>query len=427
MPISIPCSCGKQLRVADSLAGKAYQCPSCGARLMVPRAATGGRGPVDKNRDSGTSTARPSRPASKSGGAGGILLVLACIMGFMCGGCFSGLGFAGWKMFMVTKEVGKELSDADKQFDNEMKKVAQDLKNQQPNDNKKDPNRKDTPVAEETLPADFREDFDFVPDAAGRLITVRAAELVKLVPEKRDQPNSYLLDRCNNSFGLKPEDVIRITEVTSGLFTYVVIVTKSNVDPQKVKLAAVGANAKEVAFKDKKYFEAGEAKFGTKPCLYQQGKRVFVSAFDRSAIETALGGYPRKKKDGLVSAAIEKALLGKTHSIAVNESLKKDNFSGPLRGNILSMTAGAGNVIQIEHAMTFWDEKEAAGIKKRREESLKADLEKIDTSKASDDEKAVTRSLSYQLEGDTLTVTQSGKWQAMWRNQELNGGLPIQL
>src|SRR5262245_42924801 len=42
MPISISCSCGKQLNLADDLAGAKIRCPACQGALIVPAAAAPG-------------------------------------------------------------------------------------------------------------------------------------------------------------------------------------------------------------------------------------------------------------------------------------------------------------------------------------------------------------------------------------------------
>jgi hypothetical protein len=38
MPITLPCSCGKTLKVNDNLAGKRVKCPVCGGVMAVPAA-----------------------------------------------------------------------------------------------------------------------------------------------------------------------------------------------------------------------------------------------------------------------------------------------------------------------------------------------------------------------------------------------------
>src|SRR5438067_12590152 len=38
MPITVSCSCGKQLRAKDESAGKKIRCPGCGSVLSVPAA-----------------------------------------------------------------------------------------------------------------------------------------------------------------------------------------------------------------------------------------------------------------------------------------------------------------------------------------------------------------------------------------------------
>jgi hypothetical protein len=39
MPITLPCTCGKNLQVKEDLAGKRIKCPGCGGVLAVPAAA----------------------------------------------------------------------------------------------------------------------------------------------------------------------------------------------------------------------------------------------------------------------------------------------------------------------------------------------------------------------------------------------------
>jgi hypothetical protein len=60
MPITLPCPCGKTLRVKENLVGKRVKCPGCGAVVAVPAAAAAPAPPNAEAPD-------PERRAAESG------------------------------------------------------------------------------------------------------------------------------------------------------------------------------------------------------------------------------------------------------------------------------------------------------------------------------------------------------------------------
>lgn len=67
MPIAFACGCGKGFRVADELAGRRTECPTCGAVLTVPDA--GDRSEAD-GPDLTPFGLRPDGPAAPAAGGG---------------------------------------------------------------------------------------------------------------------------------------------------------------------------------------------------------------------------------------------------------------------------------------------------------------------------------------------------------------------
>jgi hypothetical protein len=60
MPISLTCTCGKQLRLKDEAAGKKGKCPACGAIFQIP--AAGGSAPAAHERPTPPATPRVAEP-----------------------------------------------------------------------------------------------------------------------------------------------------------------------------------------------------------------------------------------------------------------------------------------------------------------------------------------------------------------------------
>jgi hypothetical protein len=85
MPISVQCSCGKKMGLADALAGKTVRCPSCGASIL----ATAPQAPVGKSAKSATKKSKASPAVYVSTGkiiaAAAVLLVLICSILFYIG------------------------------------------------------------------------------------------------------------------------------------------------------------------------------------------------------------------------------------------------------------------------------------------------------------------------------------------------------
>ena len=104
---------------------------------------------------------------------------------------------------------------------------------------------------------------------------------------------------------------------------------------------------------------------------------------------------------------------------------KKDMFNQVLQGNILSVTVGKDMVVQVEQAMTWYEEKGATESTKRREEALKNDLAQLDNINKSAAEKEALRSMRIQQNGATVTISVSGKAEGLRNFPDINGSFPL--
>ena len=142
---------------------------------------------------------------------------------FLLGAGLATGGFFAWRYTWTTPE----------------KPTSKDTASKDPKDSAgKDP--KDTKVDDQD---NFREDLDFVNDDANRIVTVRVADYTRNAPNLQDRLGPWF-DQ-SRLYGLQPEDIRRFTEVnaiSNRVFaTWYVILTKPNIDTQKVMDTVVGA------------------------------------------------------------------------------------------------------------------------------------------------------------------------------------------
>jgi hypothetical protein len=87
MPMVVSCSCGKQLRVKDELAGKKVRCPGCQAILSVPASAPAAAEPV-----AALPTPAVRRPPRRQI----VLRVIVLVLGILGGGVSGIFGFKAY-------------------------------------------------------------------------------------------------------------------------------------------------------------------------------------------------------------------------------------------------------------------------------------------------------------------------------------------
>jgi len=186
-------------------------------------------------------------------------------------------------------------------------------------------------------------DLDFVIDDATNFDSERIADLWK-----NDRVRSNLKgskdDMLDREFGLKPEDIERLTHATiystdlAGGHNWTIVLTTSAYDEKKVKEKVVGSDSKEDTVSGKKYYVKKLTDEQTKqyeqnkqffpntpppdqPCVYFHSKTIFVKAPNEKTMKKVLENYPRKKNDGIMGKAIKKA-AGKGYQMVSGNSGK---------------------------------------------------------------------------------------------------------
>ena len=107
MPITLQCSCGKQFKVLDDLAGKRVKCPGCQAIVAVPGGAEEEQAQSDEEGDAQPpKKKKKERPQGKSRAA--LWIGLGCgtiVLGFCC----IGLGGGGFYWLVLHKTPEKTM------------------------------------------------------------------------------------------------------------------------------------------------------------------------------------------------------------------------------------------------------------------------------------------------------------------------------
>jgi hypothetical protein len=327
MPILLPCSCGKQLRIPDDFAGKRIKCPACSEILTVPDAAlTPAR----------TGVVAHSVPAPVGG-----MLRFSCTCGKVmqaksefagrstrCPACQSTLTIPG------AGEIDPRISTGlpgggGPTLPDEWDTAAPIRRSQRRG-------RKQSPWLWIGLAAGFllliggaigayflffggkiSSDMALVPGDAQAFVTVRVGDvwnldvtqsIVKQAPEGRE-----LAHKAEMEFGIGPADVERMTLVMMDLQkqpSFAIVAAKKALDRQKLLAKAGDAGGKEIEYKGKKYHSAKK-----ETALYFVDAKTLVIGEEEAVKQFIDHQKSPKSPDGGLKDALKLA-SGKTHVVA---------------------------------------------------------------------------------------------------------------
>jgi hypothetical protein len=245
-----------------------------------------------------------------------------------------------------------------------------------------------------------RDDLEFVHDAATEFQAIRVAELWKFESVRKKQAREA--KDLDTKYGLQPEDVERLLEVTvpqagpnEPFGHWTVILTRGDVNQQKVKEKLVGDKGKEVKQGDKTFFESGKP--GSRDCVYFHGSRVLIHADSQATMKRALDGYPRKKTDGIIANAVRRAGESKTVLVGVHQ----------LTNQTMVLTLN-GSTVSIEMIVSFPDEAQAGAMKPGIEQALQQQMKVAEQQPGlSEEDKKAIRSMQITQKGKDIVITAS--------------------
>jgi len=261
-------------------------------------------------------------------------------------------------------------------------------------------------------------DLDFVIDGTGSFDAVRCADLWrndKVRAALKEAGKGHSLEQ---QYGLKPEEVERLThghirgEDPRVWVDWTIVRTTSAYDEQKVRDKVVGPDFEERTANGKKYLarklteqqlrqQEDDKKFNPnappppQPCVCFHGKTVFVTAPTEAAMKKVLEGFPRKKSDGAIADGISKASGGGYQMVSATG---KNPGGDGSEGTVVSLSVSGGSW-QMEMTVRFTSEDKA------RAEKDKADKEVNNPAVL---EKAGVKSLNVTRNGKEIKATATG-------------------
>jgi len=263
-------------------------------------------------------------------------------------------------------------------------------------------------------------DLDFVIDDATSFDSTRYADLWKNDKTRSAMKDSHQDDLLDQQFGLKPDEIERVTNVQLvgsdflNQQSWEIVLTTSTYDEKKVKEKILGSDYEEKTANGKKYLvkkmtdqqiqlQKQMEQFNPnapppqQPCVCFHSKTIFVKAPNEKTMKKVLENYPRKKSEGAMAIAIKKTARGKFQHVHADSG---KHSGGESDGSVMASSIN-GNKFDAEWVMIFTSEEKA---KKAKEEG-----EKEARDKASEKEKLGIKSFSISRSGKELTVSISGE------------------